>query len=159
MRKPRIYLDTSVVSHLEAQDVPDKMSDTLKFWQQAQEEMYEIYSSYLMLEEISRCSEPKLTSMYKHLNNITFNLIEAISTEAEFIANEIVRLNILTEKRRDDCTHIGLAVANECDIIVSWNFKHMVNVRTINGVRGINAINGYRSIDIYSPTVLLKEHA
>ena len=111
-----------------------------------------------MMEEIGRCSEPKLTALLEYLNEITFNMIDTISPEAAFIANEIIRMGILTEKRRDDCTHIGLAVVNECDIIVSWNFNHMVNVKTINGIRGINAINGYRMIDIYSPTVLLKEN-
>jgi len=157
MRKPKIYIETSVVSHLDALDTPEKMADTLKLWEQIEAGMYEVYSSYLMLEEIGRCNEPKLSKLLKHLNEIEFNLIREITPEAEFIANELIKLGILTEKSLDDCTHIGLAVVNECDIIVSWNFKHMVNIRTISGVRGINAINGYRSIDIYSPNVLLKE--
>ena len=40
--------------------------------------------------------------------------------------------------------------------IVSWNFKHMVNVKTIRGVRGIASIKGYGAIDIVQPTMLLE---
>lgn len=94
--------------------------------------------------------------MFEYLNEISFQLIGIINQEADYLANEIIRQGILTEKSRDDCTHIAIAVVNECDIIVSWNFKHMVNVRTINGVRGINSLNGYRSIDIYSPNALIQ---
>ena len=133
------------------------MEDTLKLWDQIKAGMYEVYSSNLMIEEISKCNETKLNVLLEHLSEITYNLIDIVSPEAMFIANEIVRMGILTENRRDDCIHIGLAVVYECDIIVSWNFRHMVNVKTINGVRGINALNGYRMIDIYTPTVLLKE--
>ena len=132
------------------------MADTLKLWEQIKAGMYDVYSSYLMMEEINKCSDEKLTMLYKYLSEITLTMIETINAEADYIANEIIRMGILTERRIDDCTHIGLAVVRECDIIVSWNFNHMVNVNTINGVRGINVMNGYRMIDIYSPTMLLK---
>ena len=74
MRKPKIYLETSAISHLDAHDVPDKMADTLKLWNQIKAGMYEVYSSYLMMEEIGRCSEPKLTALLEYLNEITFNM-------------------------------------------------------------------------------------
>ena len=57
----------------------------------------------------------------------------------------------------DDCTHIGVALSNQLDYIVSWNFKHMVNVKTVNGVRAISILNGYKTIDLVSPTYFLEE--
>ena len=56
-----------------------------------------------------------------------------------------------------DCLHIAFAVAYDCDIIVSWNFKHLVNYRTVSEVKIVNAINNYREINIVSPTMLLEE--
>ena len=41
------------------------------------------------------------------------------------------------------------------DIIVSWNFKHIVHYEKIRGYEGINTINGYRSPRIYSPYVVI----
>jgi len=55
--------------------------------------------------------------------------------------------------------HIAYAVVYNCDVIVSWNFKHMVNFRTIDRVRIVNAINRYREIAICSPTMMLKEES
>ena len=64
------------------------------------------------------------------------------------------------ERRIDDiapdCLHIATAVVNDCDLIVSWNFKHLVNYKTISKVRVVNAINRYKEIGIVSPTMLVE---
>ena len=69
---------------------------------------------------------------------------------------KIVDMGILTPKSYDDCQHIGAVVVNECDYIISWNFKHIVNIKTIHGIRAITNLEGYKNIDIFSPTVLLE---
>ena len=154
MRKLKIYLDTSVISYLKQDDAPDKMNDTSKFWGEIKQGKYDVYISNITLEEVGRCYEPKREIMFNYLNEIEFNTLE-ITHEVEFLANEIIKQGILTRKSFDDCMHIAIAVISECDIIASWNFKHIVNIKTINGVRAINLLNGYRAIDIYSPNVLL----
>ena len=72
------------------------------------------------------------------------------------VAIQIIELGILTKKSYDDCQHIGAAIINECDCIVSWNFKHIVNIKTFRGVRAITNLQGYRAIEIWSPSVLLE---
>ena len=64
---------------------------------------------------------------------------------------------MLKEKSYDDCLHIAYAVIHHCDVIVSWNFKHLVNFRTIDKVKIVNAINRYKEISIISPTMLIEE--
>ena len=64
---------------------------------------------------------------------------------------------VLKEKSFDDCMHIAFAVVYNCDVIISWNFKHLVNFRTINKVKIVNAINQYREVSIITPTMLLEE--
>jgi len=58
-------------------------------------------------------------------------------------------------KSFDDCRHIAAALVSGCDIIASWNFKHIVNARTIRGARIISAAEGFKDIIICSPTMLL----
>ena len=53
--------------------------------------------------------------------------------------------------------HIASAILSDCNIILSWNFKLMVNVNTINGIRRITFAKRYNNIDIYAPYVLLVE--
>jgi hypothetical protein len=72
------------------------------------------------------------------------------------LATAYVKAGILSQKNFDDCQHIAYACVYVCDIIVSWNFKHMVNHQTISGVKGVNALVGYREISIYTPTMLIE---
>lgn len=156
MKKLKIYLDTSVISHLEQNDVPEKMEQTKKLWEILQTEKYEVVISDLVLVEINECKEPKRSILKEYLAQINYNRVE-ITQETEEIANEIINEKILNKKSFDDCLHIASAILSDCNIIVSWNFKHMVNVDTINGVRKITFAKRYNNIDIYAPYVLLNE--
>ena len=156
MCKLKVYLDTSVISHLEQEDVPEKMEQTRKVWDILQTGKYEVVISDLVLAEINECKEPKRTILKEYLAQINYERVE-ITEEAEEIANEIINEGILNSKSFDDCLHISSAILNDCNIIVSWNFKHMVNVDTINGVRRITFARRYNNIDIYAPYVLLNE--
>ncbi len=72
------------------------------------------------------------------------------------MARIIIEIGILTQKSFDDCQHIGAAIVGGCDCIISWNFKHIVNIKTIRGVRAITSLQGYKPIEIWSPSVLLE---
>jgi hypothetical protein len=56
----------------------------------------------------------------------------------------------------DDSQHIAYACVYSCDMVVSWNFKHMVNLKTISGVKSVNALAGYKEMFIYPPTMLIE---
>ena len=58
MRKPRIYLDTSVISHLDAPDTPDKQADTHKLWELIKAGEYDVYISPVVMIELDVCAEP-----------------------------------------------------------------------------------------------------
>ena len=152
MRKLKVYLDTSVISHLMQEDVPEKMADTLQLWELFREG---VYLSTVTLEEVSACPEPKRGRLREYMGQISYTTLD-ITGEALSVAQKMIDLEILTSKSYDDCQHIGAAVVNECDCIISWNFKHIVNIKTIHGIRAITNLEGYKNIDILSPTVLLE---
>ena len=154
MRKLKVYLDTSVISHLNQEDVPEKMEQTREVWKILQMGKYDVVISDLVLAEINECKEPKKSILKEYLSKINYERLE-ITEETEKIANEIINEGILNSKSFDDCLHIASAIINDCNIIVSWNFKHMVNVDTINGIRRITFAKRYNNIDIYAPYVLL----
>jgi predicted nucleic acid-binding protein len=58
MKKPRIYLDTSVISHLDAPDVPDKETDTRRLWEDIKTGKYEVVISDLTIVELEETPEP-----------------------------------------------------------------------------------------------------
>ena len=155
MRTMTLYLDTSVISYLYELDSPDKMDDTLALWEQIKAGEYRAVLSAVTLRELSNCAEPKRSIMANYLNEIEFDIVRE-TQEINELAQEIINRGILTPKSFDDCTHIASAIISNCDMIISWNFKHLVNVRTIHGVRAITVSNHYKSVDIYSPSVFLK---
>ncbi len=155
-RKLKVYLDTTVVSHLWQLDVPEKMNETLGLWEEFKKNRFDIYLSQLTLEEVDKCTEEKREKLAKHLEEITFTNL-SLTDESISIGKQIIELGILKEKSRDDANHIGVAVANNLDYIISWNFKHMVNIKTVNGVRAITNLRGYKDIDLVTPTYFLGE--
>lgn len=97
----------------------------------------------------------KLKVYFDYLGQIDYTLIQ-ISDNIVEIAQQIIDMGILTEKSYDDCQHIAAAIISECDCIISWNFKHIVNIKTIRGIRAITNLEGYKGIDIINPSVLLE---
>ena len=119
------------------------------------EEKYDVYLSTVTLEEIEGCPEPKRSRLLDCLEQINYTLVQINSNVAE-IAEQIIQMGILTKKSYDDCQHIGAAIISECDCIISWNFKHIVNIKTIRGIRAITNLKGHKPIEILNPSVLLE---
>ena len=93
--------------------------------------------------------------LYDYLSDIEYTKLE-INAEIVELAQKIIDMGILRPKSFDDCQHIAAAVVNACDCIISWNFRHIVNIKTIRGVRAITNLEGYKGIDIINPSVLLE---
>lgn len=154
MKKQKIYLDTSVISHLQAPDAPEKMRDTIRLWRNIKNGEYAIYISNTTIDEINDCNEPKRSFMLAKLKEIEVTVVNA-ETEVDDLSQEFIKLGILKEKSIDDCMHIATALLLKCDVIVSWNFKHIVNDKTIEGVKTISKTKGLDGIKIYCPSILI----
>lgn len=155
MRKLKVYLDTSVISHLQQEDVPEKMRETQELWEQFKERQdVEVVVSDLVIREISKCSEPKLSFLLGELARLDYTLVN-VTAEEKGLADIYLQNGVLREKSLDDLTHIAIATLNDCRYIVSWNFKHFVNPRTIRAVNATNLSLNLPQVDIYSPSMLL----
>ena len=62
-----------------------------------------------------------------------------------------IEAKVIPPRFENDAFHVALATVSNCSMIVSWNFKHIVNYQKIPLYNAINLINGYKPIDIYSP--------
>ena len=144
MRRPKIYLDTSVISYLDQTDSPEKRADTLKFWAYLKmgAGKIDILVSEVTMREIERNREPKLSKLKSFLSEIEYQIVEE-TDEIKKVAQMFIKANLLTEKSYDDCVHIASSLVHDCTCIVSWNFKHIVNIKMVNGVKLIAAQTGY----------------
>jgi predicted nucleic acid-binding protein len=154
MKKLRLYLDTSVISYLDQQDAPEKMAETLLFWEKLKTGGFEAVISDIDVAELSECEERKREKLFDYLSQIPYEIIESDANSIK-IASRFVDLGILSAKSIDDCQHIANAIVGRCDIIVSWNFKHIVNHSTQMGVKAVTALEGYGDLLIYTPSFFI----
>ena len=156
MKKLKIYLDTSAIGYLDEQESPKEMNEMKQLWSLIKRGQYETVISEVTFDEIgkNRNSE-KVDVLLKFIAEISYSRVD-ISEEITKIA-DMVKQNglIIADRHINDRLHIGCAIDSECDIIVSMNFKHLVNVSTIRGVRAISVFQCNRNIDIVSPASLI----
>jgi len=74
-----------------------------------------------------------------------------ISSESKRLRDQYLAEKIVNEKHMNDAHHIALAAVNDADIIVSWNFRHIVHYEKIRAFNAVNLREGYHVLDIYSP--------
>ena len=80
-----------------------------------------------------------------------------MNEEVVLLANKYLEEGIIGEKYRSDCQHIAIATIFNIDVLVSWNFKHIVNLNKIKQFNSINLREGYKELEIRSPKELIYE--
>jgi predicted nucleic acid-binding protein len=154
-RKQKIYLDTSIISYLDQQKKKKKMAVTHKLWHKILADEYDVVTSEVLDWEIDDCDENKKKVLKEYQNQLK-GAIALIGEKEKYVVESIIENGILTQpKTYRDCLHIAAAIIADCDVILSWNFKHIVNPKTIDGVKIIAIKNGYRDMHIYSPEIFI----
>lgn len=79
----------------------------------------------------------------------------SLTDQAIFLAEQYILEGVVGKTNRADCFHIALATINNADVLVSWNFKHIVNFKRIRGYNAVNYKFGYKILDIRTPREIL----
>jgi len=156
MKKLKVYLETSLIRHLYQFDAPEKMEETNALWEILKLGKSELYISSVVLGELQDCPSEIRIQIEERLKEIEFAILED-SSEVTDLASLYIEHGVLPPKSVADSLHIAHAVVADCHIITSWNFKHIVNRRTKNGVRVVNSVNNYREISILTASEMLVE--
>lgn len=149
MSKTKVYLDTSVISALFDKRSPERKQLTEQAWDQIEQE--DVYISEIVLQELEASSEPVRSRFLGAVE--PFKKLE-VSDEAERLSNIYVQEGIFPKKYIDDARHVATASVNDIGYLLSWNFKHLVKVKTRKTVSLINTLNDYSSIEIIAPPEL-----
>jgi predicted nucleic acid-binding protein len=145
----RIYIDTSVLG-----GYFDKEFDiaTRRLFEEAQKGEYKIVISNITEGELLNAPERVRTL----LNDLRIDYeVLTLTDDAVNLALEYIKENVVGQTSYEDCLHIAMATIFRIDLLVSWNFKHIVNIKRIRGYNGINIKNGYPAIEIRSPKDLI----
>lgn len=151
MRKETLYLDTSVVSAYYDERAKERQEATIKFWREVLPD-YRIHISEITVEELEDTKDEslrrKLTKLIKGFKILKTN------GKIRDLARAYIRKEVFSEKYIDDALHVAIASFYEISYVVSWNFEHLVKVKTRKLVNLVNMLEGFREIEIISPQEL-----
>ena len=149
MRIQKIYIDTSVLGgyfDVEFQVPTRELFEIIKRGE------YQVVISDITEGELLNAPE-NVRTLFNDLG-IDYEIVN-LNDDSIALASEYVRENVVNQTSFNDCLHIAIATIARLDLLVSWNFKHIVNINRIHGYNGINIKNGYPSIEIRSPKDLI----
>ncbi len=151
MRKLKLYLETSVWGFYFADDAPEKKEVTRRFFGNLAALPYAVYLSETVLEEISRAPEDMATALSELISRHDPSML-ALNSEVSRLASEYMKKGALPSKALYDALHLAYASVYELDCVVSWNLRHIANLRRQEKIQGINLLNGYtKPIQLITP--------
>ena len=155
----KIYLDTSVINFLFADDAPELKNITIELFDNyIQTNKYSTFISDFVLFEIEKTNN--IEKREKLLNVIEKYRIEIISSnyqnEIMELANKYIENRVIPKKSETDAYQIAVCVLNNINYLVSWNYKHQANVNKEQQIRKINIQQKYlNELRIITPLELL----
>ena len=146
VKKLRIYVDTSVMGGCVDEEFQE---ESLALLEMAKRGELVLIVSALLMDELEGAPE----KVQKLLDVLPGESCESIvlTEEALELRDAYIASDVVTASHRNDATHVALATVSKADMIVSWNFKHIVHYDKIRGFNAVNLREGYMPIEIHTP--------
>ena len=150
MLRPRIYVDTSVIGGCFDNEFKEYSNQLFEEFISRDKRLV---ISDLVLFELEGAPE----NVKEVLNKVTEDNIEYvfINEESVSLANAYLKEGVIAENSLSDARHIAIASMERVDVLVSWNFKHIVNLNRIHLINSVNLKLGYPILEIRSPMEVL----
>ena len=145
----RIYADTSVFGGVFDEEFAEA---TKKFFSEINAGRFTIVTSAIVEAEIEPAPQ-KIRDFFAHYEAVAE--IAQITQEMLLLQQQYIKSGVVTPKSAEDALHVAIATVTQCNLIVSWNFKHIVHYQKIPLYNAVNVTNGYRAIAIHSPIEVL----
>ncbi len=151
MRKQRIYIDTSVIGGCFDEEFAEW--SLMLFNEFITGEKIAVIST-ILIGELSKAPD-YISNKIKEIPTEYIELVP-MNTEIESLAKSYICNGAISEKYSDDALHIAAATVYKVDVLVSWNFKHIVNLRRIQLYNSINLMHGCAFIEIRTPREVVR---
>jgi len=144
--KLRIYTDTSVIGGCLDEEFQDASLRLLRKFKTGKAVIVVSDLTLLELEEAPR----KVRAVLERIPEAHREYVE-LTEEAKELAQSYIAANVVEEAKLIDAQHIAVATVSRVDVLVSWNFKHIVNLQRIRGYNSVNLRYGYSLLEIRTP--------
>ena len=158
-KKLKLYIETTLFNYFFDED-RDAHVDTVRLFKEIKAGKYEAYTSTAVTDELMAAPNPKRDLMMALAHEYNIKILP-VDNDAKLLAETYIERNIVPAKCRMDATHIAVASVNKLDVIITMNFRHLVNPKTKTMTNAVNIVKNYTSINIISPleTVKLYENS
>ncbi len=157
MQELRVYIETSIWSHVFHDDTPDFQRVTVEFLKQAKERVVVPYISTLVLDEVTRADARRREGILGEIAGVRPILLRR-SQQADDLAGRYVQAGVLPPSDEVDALHVAIATVCEMDVLASWNQRHLANIRRRDVFNSVNRVAGYRKmLEIANPLEVLYE--
>lgn len=161
MHKLSVYLDTSIINFVHADDEPELRRITREFFD-AHSRKYDLAISDVVLFEINKTTNPErrklLLACLRDLGLPVVDTTEEEEAEIFSLAETYIAETVIPPSKREDAIHLGLCTVLDFDVLLSWNFRHLANLRKQTQVNALNARLGYfRNLRLLNPMELMDE--
>ncbi len=145
----RAYADTSVFGGV----FDDEFKDASQaFFKMVRDGRFRLLVSDLSRREIDE-APPIVRSYYDDL--LEYMQFAELDARALALRDAYVAAGVVGPRSMDDAAHVAIATVDKADLIVSWNFRHIVHFEKIRHYNQVNAVRGYGSVEIRSPLEVL----
>ncbi len=148
-RKIEIYLDTSVPNAYLDDTKPERQKETVEFWTKL--DQYHVYISDFVLKEIQQTPQQKRREDLLNLVK-PFDVLNGERDDVRALTQRYVMSGAIAIV--EDALHVAIAVVYKIGILASWNYRHLVKLKTKRAVNALNLMNGYNTIEIVDPSML-----
>ena len=146
--KLHVYLDTSVFSAYHDGRMVERQRETLEFWPRLDELLAS--TSELARQELAQATDavlrPKLLQLLDQV------VVHPLTEEMTALARRYVEQRIFSPLMLNDALHVAAAVVSDQDVLLLWNFRHLVNRRRRAEINALNASAGLRTLEILAPS-------
>lgn len=154
--RPKVYVETSILSYLAARPGRDAVTAgrqiVTRRWWETEREKYRLVVSEAVEAECER-GDPEVVKRRQHL--LEGVSLFPVDERILGVAKLLVVPRALPEKAATDAVHIAAAAVEECEFLLTWNFRHIANVRIRREVERILANHGYTKTTICTPEELV----
>jgi len=149
MNPRRLYLDTSVIG---GYFDPEFSGPTRLLWKQAKLGRWRFLTSLVAEREI-QFAPARVRKLFAE--SFDHGTLLDISLEIEELSVAYLQANCVPQKYPDDALHVAMTTVHGLPLLVSWNFRHLANIRREEGFNAVNLARGYPMIRIVSPNELI----
>ena len=156
--KPKVYIETTVVSYLVARPsndvtVSDRQRLTRQLWEEYSD-AFEFVTSDIVLGEAERGDPREAQRRITLLDNLR---TLPLSPEAADLAHKLIDEGTVLPQFLPDAQHIAIAVVHSIEYLVSWNYKHIVNETKQQHIKDVCLAAGYQPTTLCTPEALIEE--